>query len=163
MLLEGALHARAAGEVLLATNARATRLVPALADTVQHGVGGLVHGRAAVEHRALVVVGEQQLEDRVDAEVPERVVGVGVVASDCTRCTDLPVLVVPDGAGDARHLGIVRRQLRRTATWSRSETSEPGLVQQPTHRHWLRAVAASAVCHSWSGHDSQDNTAASGW
>jgi hypothetical protein len=166
VLLEGALHARAAGEVLLATNARATRLVPALADTVQHGVGGLVHGRAAVEHRTLVVVGEQQLEARVDAEVPERVVGVGVVASDGTRCPDLvdqPVLVVPDCAGDARRLGIVRRQLRRTATWRRSETSEPGLVQQPTHRHWLRAVAASAVCHSWSGHDSQDNTAASGW
>ena len=36
-------------------------------------------------------------------------------------------------------------------------------VQPPTHRHWLRAVAASAVCHSWSGHASQDSAAAAGW
>jgi hypothetical protein len=113
VLLEGAGHARVAGEEFAA---RAARLVPALAHAVEHRVGGLEDRRAAVEHGARGVGGEQGGEASVAAEVAERGVGVGVVAPHCARRADLvaePVLVVPCAAGGARRLGGVRRQLRR--------------------------------------------------
>ncbi len=151
VLLEGARHARTADG--WREPADLARLVPALADAVEHGVRGLEDSRAAVEHGAQGVGGEQQLEAGVAAEVAEGGVQVRFVAPDGARRTDLvdqPVLVVSGAAVGARRLEAFG-------------CAGPDHIQPPTHRHWLRSVAASAVCHSWSGHASQANADAAGW